>query len=145
MTRALALSCVLAGACGDDGGTKFPDAAPAADANAAIDAAPPRETIIATQSLQAGELVEGIMHGGPSDTALIHLEAPLSELDWNIHAHPNGSTVTVYEELNKMTIDYPFVPSTQSDWFLLLRNSGPTNMDVKVRIGLYGAMTWSWQ
>ena len=56
-----------------------------------------------------------------------------------------ASVVTVYEDLDKMTIDYPFVPSTQGDWFLLLRNSGPTNMDIQVRVGLYGAMTWIWQ
>ena len=142
--RALVVVALLA-ACGDDGPTLGSiDAAPAADASA-IDAAPPRELIMETQPLQPGELVEGVMTGGPNDLALIHLEAPVSELDWNIHGHPDNTTVVVYEELNKMTIDYAYQPAAQGDWYLLIRNSGPTNMDVKVRIGLYGAMTWQWQ
>lgn len=132
-------------ACGDDGAPQLPDAAAAADANLSVDAAPPRQTIMETQSLVPTELVEGIMTGGPNDLALIHLEAPMSELDWNIHGHANGATQTVYEELNKMTVDYAFVPGAQSDWFLLLRNSGPTNMDIKVTVKLYGNMQWRWQ
>jgi hypothetical protein len=141
MARALVLVALVA--CGSDK-TKLPDAPVAADANG-IDAAPAREVIMTTQSLQATELVEGIMHGGPNDLALIHLEAPTSDLDWNIHGHAGGGTQTVYEELKKMTVDYAYVPSADQDWYLLLRNSGPTNMDVKVRISLYGAMTWAWQ
>ena len=143
MRAVLAIGLLVA--CGDDGGTQVQiDAAPAADASA-VDAAPPRELIMETQPLQPGELVEGIMTGGPSDLALIHLEAPISELDWNIHGHPNNTTIVVYEELNKMTVDYAYTPSEQGDWYLLIRNSGPTNMDIKVRVGLYGAMTWQWQ
>ncbi|HEY5920819.1 MAG TPA: hypothetical protein VIV11_04075 [Kofleriaceae bacterium] len=142
-------ACLLVAlcACGDDGGGGgggTVDAAPAGDASP-IDAAPPRELIMETQPLQPGELVEGIMTGGPQDLALIHLEAPVSEMDWNIHGHPNNTTIVVYEELNKMTVDYAYTPSEQGDWYLLIRNSGPTNMDVKVRVGLYGAMTWAWQ
>lgn len=140
----LALLLAVA-ACGDDGGSQLPDAAPAADANLSVDAAPPRQTIMETQSLQPSELVEGIMTGGPNDLALIHLEAPVSELDWNIHGHAGGGTQTVFEELNKMTVDYAFVPGAQTDWWLLLRNSGPTNMDVKVTVKLYGNMQWRWQ
>jgi len=135
----------LAACSGGGGPPAIPDAAPAADADVTIDAAPPRETVSTTQPLQPGEIVEGIMHGGAADRVLIHLEAPSATLDWNIHAHPGGSTVTVYEELDRMTVDYAFVPSTQGDWFLLLKNGGPTNMDVKVRVGLYGAVTWEWQ
>ena len=146
MRAAIILLAVCA--CGDDGGGGGGggkvDAAPAADASM-IDAAPPRELIMETQPLQPGELVEGIMTGGPADLALIHLEAPVSEMDWNIHGHPNNMTVVVYEELNKMTVDYSYTPSAQGDWYLLIRNSGPTNMDVKVRVGLYGAMQWQWQ
>jgi predicted small lipoprotein YifL len=145
MRAAIVLSLVTFAACGGDGGAKLPDAAAAADADLAIDAAPAREIIMETQPLQATELVEGIMTGGPSDAALIHLEAPVSELDWNIHGHANGGTQTVYEELDKMTVDYVFVPGAQADWWLLLRNSGPTNMDVKVTIRLYGNMQWRWQ
>ena len=144
MTK-LALLLVAVAACGDDGGTQLPDAAPAADANLSVDAAPPRQTIMETQSLQPSELVEGIMTGGPNDLALIHLEAPNMELDWNIHGHAGGSTQTVFEELNKMTVDYAFVPSAQTDWWLLLRNSGTTNIDVKVTVKLYGNMQWRWQ
>jgi predicted small lipoprotein YifL len=140
-----ALVLLAVAACGDDGGTQLPDAAPAADADLSVDAAPPRETIMETQSLVPTELVEGIMTGGPNDLALIHLEAPISELDWNIHGHAGGGTQTVYEELNKMTVDYAFVPSAQTDWWLLLRNSGPTNMDIKVTVKLYGNMQWRWQ
>jgi hypothetical protein len=142
MRRALLLLAVLAG-CGDDA-PKMIDAAPAADANM-IDAAPPRELISETRNLAVGELAEGIMTGGPDDLALIHLEAPVSEMDWNIHGHPDGSTVVVYEELDKMTVDYPYTPSAQGDWFLLVRNSGPTNMAVKIQVGLYGNMQWQWQ
>lgn len=131
-------------ACGGDDEKKPIDAAPAADASG-VDAAPPRELIMETVSLMPSELVEGIMTGGPGDLALIHLEAPLPELDWNIHGHPGNSTIVVYEELNKMTVDYPYEPSEQGDWYLLLRNSGPTNMEIKVQVGLYGAMTWRWQ
>jgi hypothetical protein len=142
--RALAL-VVLLGGCGDDGPTLgMIDAPPAADASG-VDAAPPRELIMETVPLVPGELVEGIMTGGPGDLALIHLEAPVSELDWNIHGHPNNTTIVVYEEFNKMTVDYSYQPAAQGDWYLLLRNSGPTNMDIKLRVGLYGAVTWKWQ
>ena len=131
--------------CGGDSGTKLPDAAPAADANVAIDAAPPRETITATQPLQPGELVEGVMHGGPNDAALIHLEAPNDMMDWNIHSHATGHAVTVYEEYGKMTVDYNFVPGGDGDWYLLIKNSANVNVDVHVTVRLYGAMTWAWQ
>jgi hypothetical protein len=141
--RALGL-CLVIAACG--GSSSQPvDAPPAADANLAIDAAPAREIVMTMQPLQATELVEGIMHGGPSDTALIHLEAPTATLDWNIHGHANGGTQTVYEELKRMTVDYVYTPSSAADWFLLLRNSGLTNMDVQVTVRLYGNMTWRWQ
>ena len=141
----LALLVALA-ACGDDGGTQLPDAAPAADADLSVDAAPPRETITATQSLQPGELVEGIMTGGPSDLALIHLEAPISELDWNIHGHAGGGTQIIVSELKAMTVDYTFVPNDMADWYLLLRNKGQTDMTVQLTIELFGAMSWSgWQ
>jgi hypothetical protein len=132
-------------ACNDDGGVNYPDAALAADANLAIDAAPARETIIATQPLQPGELVEGIMTGGPNDTALIHLSAPTAKMDWNIHSHATGHAVTVFEELGKTTVDYPFTPPGDGEWYLLIRNSGTVDMDVKVDVKLYGAMTWVWQ
>lgn len=135
---------LFAAACGNGDNTPMIDAAPAADASL-IDAAPPRELIEETVPLQPGQLAEGIMTGGPNDLALIHLEAPLMELDWNIHGHPGNSTIVVYEELNRMVVDYAYVPSAQGDWYLLIRNSGLQNMDVLVRVGLYGDMTWVWQ
>ncbi len=141
--KAIALAMLLA-ACGEDGAT-LPDAANAADANLALDAAAPRQTIMTSQQLQPGELVEGIMHGGPADSALIHLLAPTANLDWNIHSHATGHAVTVVEELKKLTVDYPFTPGANGDWFLLIRNSGTVDMSVQVEVKLYGAMTWVWQ
>jgi hypothetical protein len=129
---------LLLAACGGSGTA-------AVDADPAIDAAPPRETITATQPLAAGELVEGIMTGGPADHAVIHLEAPTATLDWNLHGHAGGGTQELHEELGKMTVDYAYTPASQADWFLLLRNGGATNMDVRVRVELYGTMTWRWQ
>lgn len=132
------LACAALAACGDS-------ANPAVDADLTIDAGPPRETVMETQRLEATELVEGIMHGGPNDRAVIHLEAPTASLDWNIHGHANGGTQNVHEDLKQMVVDYIYVPSATADWWLLLRNSGLTNMDVKVTVELYGEMTWRWQ
>ncbi|HUQ01149.1 MAG TPA: hypothetical protein VM261_01580 [Kofleriaceae bacterium] len=147
MNRRLLLTSLLAAALaacsGDDGGGTVIDASTEIDA-LVIDAAP-RQVIMENQSLQPGELVEGIMTGGPQDVAVIHLEAPVAELDWNIHGHQNGSTQTVYEELNRMVADYVFVPTSDTDWWLLLRNSGPTDMTITVRVELYGDMQWRWQ
>jgi hypothetical protein len=137
MTRA-AILLVLA-AC-SDGGMKMPDA----NANPVLDAAPARETIMETQNLEPGELVEGIMTGGLSDAALIHLVAPM-QLDWNIHSHATGHAVTVYEEYGKVMVDYSFVPQRDGDWYLLIRNSGNVTAGIQVSVGLYGAMTWRWQ
>lgn len=144
MKSALAISLLLV-ACGDDGAIKPPDAAEAADANLAVDAAPPRETIKSSQLLEPGELVEGIMTGGPADLAQLKFSAVSPEIDWNIHAHPSGTTITVYEQFDQMTVDYAFVPSEQADWYLLLKNSGPTTMTIEVEVGLYGNMQWRWE
>jgi hypothetical protein len=131
-------------ACGDDGPPVAPDAY-VPDADPSVPDAMPREVITATQPLVPGELVEGIMTGGPDDHAVIHLMAPVAELDWNIHGHAGGETQVVYEELNVLGADYVFVPSAETDWWLLIRNSGPTNMDVEIRVELHGDMTWAWQ
>ncbi len=106
------------------------------------DLPPPRETKTSTQSLQVGEVIEAEMIGGAADRAIIKLTAPVSELDWNIHSHPNGTTINVISQTNQITVEYDFVPTEDAEWFLLLRNSGPTNMDVQVVIDLYGAMTF---
>jgi hypothetical protein len=138
MTKLISLTFVALAACG--GGSNPPDIdAPVVPADAL---GPPRETFTATQPLQAGELIEGIMLGGASDRAIIRLSAPVSELDWNIHAHPPSGLVNVYEELNVMTVEFDFIPTEQAEWYLLLKNSGPTNMDVQVEIDLYGAMSF---
>jgi hypothetical protein len=134
---------LMLAACGDDA-PKLADAAPGGDADLTIDAAPARETIMETQHLQAGELVEGIMTGGPMDSALIHLEAPM-KLDWNIHSHASGHAVTVYEEYDKMFVDYPFVPPADGDWYLLVKNSGNATAGIEITVRLYGDMTWRWQ
>lgn len=134
----------LLAACGDDGGTSIPDSAVAADANG-VDAAPARETIMTDQPLQVGELVEGIMTGHQGELVMIHLEGAPSSLSWNIHAHMNGGTQEIYEQLKQTTVDYPFTLPGNGDWYLLMRNDGFTDMTVKVRVGLYGGVTWAWQ
>lgn len=139
MIKLLVLAIVLA-ACGG-GSNPDPDApviVPPLDS-----LGPPRETFRATQPLQAGELVEGIMPGGAADRAIIRLTAPIAELDWNIHAHPASGLVVVDEDFNVMTVEYDFVPSEQAEWFLLIKNSGPTNMDVEVEVDLYGEITFT--
>lgn len=45
-----------------------------------------------------------------------------------------------------MTVDYVFAPNDQADWYLLVRNKGPTDITVQLEIELYGNITWSgWQ
>jgi hypothetical protein len=127
-------------ACGSGTDARPPDAPP----DPTADAAPTRETIAETQTLEPGELVEGIMTGGSRDGALIQLVAPM-QLDWNIHNHTTGHAVTVYEEYDKMTVDYTFVPPGDGDWYLLIKNSGNVTAGIQVRVGLYGAMAWRWQ
>jgi len=137
-----AFAALVLVACGSDPATP---ADAAIDADPAIDAAPPRETIMAVQPLAAGELVEGIMTGGPSDRAVIHLDGPSATIDWNLHGHQNGGTQMIYEEIAKMSVEYSYVPASGGDWYLLIRNGGATNMDVQVRVELFGAMAWRWQ
>jgi len=105
----------------------------------------PREVVVEIQPLLPGELAEAKLTGGPNDRVVLHFEAPVPELDWNIHGHAGGGTQTVVEELNRSTVDYVFTPSAQGEWFLLLRNSGSSAMEVQVRAELFGAITWSWE
>jgi hypothetical protein len=128
---AIALCAVLAG-CDDS-------------ADPTIDAGPPREVVMETMALRVGEILEGIMHGGPGDRAVIHLEAPTASLDWNIHCHADGGTQIVDEALKQMTVDYVYTPPASASWWLLLRNSGLTNMNIVVRVELHGEMTWQWE
>jgi hypothetical protein len=143
LLAALTFAALALAACGGDDTGSATDAAPI-DQGTGVDAAP-RQVIMETVSLVPGELAEGIMTGGPSDYAVIHLEAPVAELDWNIHGHAGGGTQTVYEELNQLTVDYVFRPSAETDWWLLIRNSGPAAMDVVVRVELYEDLQWRWE
>lgn len=145
MRAALAAFGAFGTGCGDEGAAPSPDAARPADADVTVDAAPPRERVTSRVPLQPGELVEGVMHGGAADAAILRLVAPTPTLDWNIHSHATGHAETVIEQLGQRTVDYRFVPSGDGDWYLLLRNGGTVAMDVDVDVGLYGAMTWVWQ
>lgn len=142
--RAWLLIAGLAAACGDDGGGG-PVKPPVIDADVTAPDATPREVIMATQTLQPLELVEGKMFGGPDDYAGIKLSAPLAKIGWNIHGHENGGTQVVYEEFDKMVTEFIFVPSSETNWWLLVRNDGQSSMDVEVRVELYGDMTWTWE
>jgi hypothetical protein len=146
MRRVGVVVFVLA-ACSDPPST--PDAPvgpPGPDADPATPDATPREVIMETVPLLATEIVEAVMVAGPGDAAGIHLSAPFAEIDWNIHGHDGGGTQIVDEDFNQMTVDYQFMPTSSTDWYLLIRNSGGVNMDVQLRIELFGATTWSgWQ
>lgn len=139
MTRAVVAVVALA-ACGGSGSST----GAGVDAAVPVDAGPPRQMVMESQNLQPGELVEGIMTGGHTDTARIHLAAPM-QLDWNIHNHATGHAITLYEEFDTTTVDYQFVPPDDGDWYLLIRNSGNVTADIQVGVGLYGAMQWRWQ
>jgi hypothetical protein len=92
--------------------------------------------------MEVGEVLEAKMIGGAVDRAVIKLTAPTADLDWNIHSHPNGTTINVVSQNDVLEVEYDFVPTEDAEWFLLLRNGGPTNMDVQVTVDLYGAMTF---
>jgi hypothetical protein len=129
-------------ACGDDRGTGIVDADPTIDV--APDA-PPRDVVMQTRGLQPGELIEGIMTSGPGDAAHIVLHGQVPEVSFNIHGHANGGTQVVYEEFEKMDVDYTFKPTSQAKWYLLIRNDASVAMDVDVKVEIYGEMTWEWQ
>jgi len=143
----------LLGCADEDGPSPAPDptenTATPDGRGAGSEAAPadplPREVIDEIQPLLPGELAEARLTGGPSDRVVLHLAAPVPELDWNIHGHAGGGTQTVAEELNRSTVDYVFTPGARGDWFLLLRNSGSTAIEIQVHAELFGAITWSWE
>lgn len=138
--RALLVLALLA-ACGDD--------APATVDAQMVDVppnVPPRETVMETKPLVVNEIVEAILHGGPGDYAHITMSAAGSPIDWNLHGHANGGTQVVSEELRVPAVDYVFVPTADADWWLLVRNKGTTDINVELKIELFGAMTWTgWQ
>jgi predicted small lipoprotein YifL len=128
-------------ACGDDGGSSAPP-----DADPSVPDAAPREIITETVPLAINELREAIMVGGKGDVARITLMAPSPAIDWNIHSHPNGTTIVVTEAFKQTSVDYTFVPTQQAEWYLLVRNKGLTDINMQLKIELYGNITWSgWQ
>jgi len=137
----LILSLLSFGACGDDTGGGGPDAN---TIDAATPDAMPRQVIEATRPLEVGALVEGTMTGGMGDVAVITLSAPTADIGWNIHGHANGGTQIIYEEHDKMTVAYTFAPATHAEWYLLVRNEGTANMEVMVKVELFGNMVWTW-
>jgi hypothetical protein len=132
------LTVTLSAACG--GEHDHTHATPDAD-TALPDAAPMVEEF--TVTLEPGQLIEGILAGGPEDRAVIEATASSPTLDWNIHGHADGSTQTVVEELDVQQVSFEFVPSAQADWYLLLRAGGAEALDVTVRLELHGGMTWT--
>ncbi|MGE3768359.1 MAG: hypothetical protein AB7L94_39280 [Kofleriaceae bacterium] len=137
----LGLVALLA-ACGDDGGAGVVDADPTVDV--APDA-PPREVVMETRALQPGEIVEGIMTSGPGDAARILLHGQFPNVSFNIHGHAGGGTQVVYEEFDKMDVDYLFKPTSQAKWYLLVRNDGQIAQEVEVKVEIYGEMMWEWE
>ena len=136
MRRAALLALALA-ACSDDGGGPV---------DASLVDAVPREVVMTSRLFDVGEVVEGIMTGGPSDHAVITLSAPTPDMDWNIHAHPNGGTTVIDEAFKQTSLDaYVFTPPEQEQWYLLIRNSGLTDLTIDIKIELFGEMTWEWQ
>jgi hypothetical protein len=137
----LALAVVAAG-CGDSPNT--PDG-PLGPSDARPPDAMPRQIIMEGVLLAPNELTEGIMTGGRGDIAVIRLAVPGGELDWNIHGHAGGGTQIIHEEFDKVSAEYTFAPAAHADWYLLIRNSGPTDMTIQVRIELHGDMQWRWE
>ena len=132
--RAAALIALGLAACGSGDDADAPDAGP------------PTQTITETRSLFLGDIVEATLTGGPTDRAVIHLEASAPDLDWNLHGHPSSGTQTIVEGFDQSVVDYDFRPDEEADWSLLLRNQAPAQLDVQVRIELYGGMVWAgWQ
>lgn len=140
--RALFLVLLVACGGGSDPVTPEPDTSLTPPDVALPDLPPPRETKTSTVPMEVGEVIEAKMIGGTADRAIIKLTAPAAVLDWDIHSHPNGTTIRVVSQNDVMTVEYDFVPDQEADWFLLLRNGGTTNMDVQVVVDLYGAMTF---
>jgi hypothetical protein len=115
---------------------------PSPDAAMGLPDAAPRETVMETRLLAIGDLQEATLNGGSGDLAVITLTAPQAALDWNVHGHPSGGTVTVHEEFGVMSAQYHFLPTSKADWSMLLRNKHTDTMSVMIKIDLYGAMAW---
>lgn len=142
MIRAGLALVLLVAACGDDGGIGVIDADTTVDV--APDA-PPREVVMETRALQPGEFIEGIMTSGPGDAAYIALRGQLPAVSFNIHGHAGSGTQIIHEEFDKMEVEYLFQPTAQAAWYLLVRNDANVAMEVEVKVGIYGDMTWEWE
>lgn len=129
MQRALAVSVACAAAACSE------DAAPVPEV--------PREVVTDTRELLVGDLVETIFTGGPGDAVVLAIDAPVAKLDWNIHGHADGATVTAVEGFGVMTVRYRFAPTADAEWYLLLRNRDAAPMTVQVTFELHGDMQWS--
>jgi 2-methylisocitrate lyase-like PEP mutase family enzyme len=65
--------------------------------------------------------------------------------DFFINARTDMFMKAPMETHDTMMVDYTFAPSAHADWYLLVRNEGQANMEVMVRVELFGGMTWAWQ
>ncbi|MEJ7601074.1 MAG: hypothetical protein WKG01_24435 [Kofleriaceae bacterium] len=139
-----AVIMIALAACGGGGGGDTPDAF-VVDADPSAPDAMPREIVMETHTLMPGELVEGIMTGGPAESAQIQLSAPTPTIGWNIHGHAAGGTQVAHEEFDQMTVSYPFTPPAESKWYLLVRNDGGVTTDVVIKVQLFGDLAWEWQ
>jgi hypothetical protein len=135
MRSPLSLFAILLAACGSSPPGQ-------ADAPVATVDAAPRQRVMETKTLLAGQLLEGTWTGGTADRATFHLVAPSPHLDWNIHGHAGGGTQTVKEAYAQTVADDAFVPPAAGDWFFIIRNSGTAPMDVQAEMELYGELTW---
>lgn len=131
-------------ACGDDGHDDHdhaPDADPSQPDAPGPDAAP-NAVETATLTLNPGQFEEGVVTAGPGDRIHILLSAPTPDIAWNIHGHAGGGTQTVIEEDDKMTVDYWFEPTEQSDWYVMPGNSGSDTLTIDVTLEIYGDATF---
>ncbi len=117
----------------------------------------PRQVVVHTKQLLAGELAEATLTGGNGDAAQISLAAAVAKLDWNLHgkatsdvhafatysAAPHAGDQTIREEFDVMTVDYTFTPAEFADWRLVIRSKDSSPMDVAVTISLHGNMQWT--
>lgn len=135
------LATVLLAACGDDGGGGGIDTP--VDAPSEVPDAAPRQVVMETKPILVGQIIEGKLIGGRTDSAKLTFTAPVAKLDWNVHGHANGGTQTLQEGFDVMSVSYTLMPPAQADWFLLLRNRDSAPLSVEVKIELYGNMQWT--
>lgn len=133
--RAIVISVVLLGACGDHGEVT-------ADAST-VDAVP-RQTVSMSQMLEPGMEIEGSWNAGPTDEIGLAIATSDASVvfDWDIHAHANGGTQDVVYAFEQTSVDYDFRPTQKTQWYLLLRNSSSTVVSLDIEMTLYGQALW---